>query len=314
MSLGTAAIVADVSEPEERDKRRDRYQRATAAGAGAAIGAIIAGPAGVVVGAAMAPLLEPWAVRLWEELSADGRRRADEALAAACEALDCEPDELGERMMESERTRLQAGIAVSAAAKTVWPAKVRVLGRALASDLLAEDEATVDTEMLILAAMAEIEAPDLSLLELLGCRVPPQVVGQAEIAHPRLNEHGIFLPRHGWTQVEVGLYRARLKPVLPSLLGPLQRHGMIMQDDNMTDAMVKMSQAMEQQAAQRQRRNGGRQMGVPVSLASAGIENLAPRSWSITDLGELALERYREAGTDLPDGWAPNRPATNATR
>jgi hypothetical protein len=130
----------------------------------------------------------------------------------------------------------------------VAPAKVRVLGRALASGLLAEDEATVDTEMLILVAMADIEAPDLSLLELLACRVPPLVVGEAEVAHPRLNRHGIFLPRHRWTQVEVGLYRYRLKPVLPSLLGILQRHGLIMQDDNMTKAMVNMSEAMQQQA------------------------------------------------------------------
>jgi hypothetical protein len=62
---------------------------------------VLGGPAGGVVGAALGPLLEPWAAKLWEELSADGRRRADQALAAACEAMDRQPGELGERMMES---------------------------------------------------------------------------------------------------------------------------------------------------------------------------------------------------------------------
>lgn len=302
-----------MGEPEEGEKRRDRYQRGMAAGAGAVIGVVIAGPAGAVVGAALGPVLEPWAAKVWEELSADGRRRAGEALAAACEALECEPKELGERIVASERARLQAGIAISAATRTVWPAKVRVLGRALAAGLLAEDEATIDTEMLILAAMTEIEAPDLSLLELVACRVPPRAVGAAQIAHPRLNEHGIFLPRHGWTEAEVGRYRSRLKPVLPSLLGTLQRHGLIMQDDNTVEAMVRMSEAMEQEAAQRQRLNGGRLQGVPVGLSAAGIGNPAPQSWSATDLGELVLERYREAGADLPNGWAPSKPAASGT-
>jgi hypothetical protein len=284
-----------------------------ASGLGAGVGALHAGPIGAIVGAILGPVLEPLAAKVWAELSADGRRRAGETLAAACETLECDSDELDQRIGESERTRLQAGIAVSAATKTVWPAKVRVLGRALASGILAEDEATVDTEMLILAAMADIEAPDLSLLELLACRVPPLTVGEAEIAHPRLNKYGAFLPRHGWTQIEVGLYRTRLKLVLPSLLGTLQRHGLIMQDDNTVEAMVKMSEAMEQQTAWKQHINGGRLRGVPVGLSSAGIGNLVPQSWSVTDLGELVLERYREAGADLPDGWAPAKPTASGT-
>jgi hypothetical protein len=40
---------------EDPEKRRDRYQRAAAAGAGAAIGAVMAGPAGAIVGASAGP-------------------------------------------------------------------------------------------------------------------------------------------------------------------------------------------------------------------------------------------------------------------
>lgn len=91
--------------------------------------------------------------------------------------------------------------------------------------------------------------------------------------------------------------------MLPSLLETLQRHGLIIQDDNTAKDMVKLSEATEQQAARRQRPNGGRLQGAPVSLSSAGMHNVAPPpSWSATNLGDQVLERYREAGADLPDG------------
>lgn len=82
----------------------------------------------------------------------------------------------------------------------------------------------------------------------------------------------------------------------------------------MVEAMVRMSKAMEDEAARRQRVNGGRLKGVPVSLSSIGVGGIAPQqSWSVTDLGELVLERYREAGADLPEGWAPGKAAASGT-
>jgi hypothetical protein len=272
-----------MTEPQEEKERRDRCQRGMAVGAGAAIGVLLGGPTGAVVGAALGPVLEPWAARVWEELSADGRRRAGEALAAACEALECDPAELGERIVASERTRLQAGIAISAATRTVWPTKVRVLGRALASGLLAEDDTTIDTEMLVLAAMADIEARDLSLLELLSS-----------------------YNRHGWTEEEIGRQRSPLKPALHGLLGTLQRHGLILQDDIAIDTMTKLWEEIERRKPWRD--------DAPLLLASGRFVDLAPeQSWSVTDLGGLVLERYREAGADLPDGWASTKPTASGT-
>ncbi len=270
-------MVAGVSDRDD-DKRRERLQRGMAVGAGAAIGVVLSGPAGAVVGAALGPMLEPWAARVWDELSADGRRRASEALAAACEALDCEPEELGERILASDLTRLQAGIVISAASRTVWPAKVRVLGRALASGLLAEDEATIDTEMLILTAMAEIEALDLSLLEL-------------------LTNH----PPRDWTEDEIGRKRPHLKHVVHSLLGTLRRHGLIMQDDIAIVTMTNLWEEIERRKPWRD--------DAPL-LNSTWFVDLAPeQSWSLTVLGLDVLDRYREAGADLPDGWAPTEPS-----
>jgi hypothetical protein len=271
-----------MGEPQEAEERRDRYQRGMAVGAGAAIGVVLGGPAGAVVGAALGPMLEPRAARVWEELSADGRRRAGEALAAACEALECAPDELGERIAASERTRLQAGIAISAATRTVWPAKVRVLGRALASGLLAEDEATIDTEMLILAAMAEIEALDLSLLEL-------------------LTKH----PPHDWTEDEIGRRRPHLKHVVHSLLGTLQRHGLIMQDDIAIVTMTNLWEEIERRKPWRD--------DAPLLLSDRFVDLAPEQSWSLTVMGLDVLDRYREAVADLPDGWAPGKPAASGT-
>ncbi len=294
--------------PDRSDdhERRRRYQRAGAAAAGALLGEVVAGPVGIAAGAALGHILEPVAAQIWDELSAGGRRRAGETLAAACEVLDCDAGKLEDRITASERTLLMAGVCISAATRTVWPAKVRALGRALASGLLAEDEATIDVEQLIIAAMADLEAPHLSMLELLACRVPPRFVGDEQIAHPRQNEHGITLPRHGWTQRQIGFYRPSLAPVAHSLLGTLQRHGLVAADDHTATALHKaLDELRKQSARQHQPRAGLPSSAPPVAdIPEMTLRRITPpASWSATDVGELVLDRYREAGADLPDGW-----------
>ena len=59
------------------------------------------------------------------------------------------------------------GFALEAATRTAWEDKVRTLGRSLASGLLADDNAKIDTEQMIIAAIADIEGPQLAMLELL---------------------------------------------------------------------------------------------------------------------------------------------------
>ena len=58
-------------------------------------------------------------------------------------------DEMNERINASERTQLLTGFALSAATRTVWEDKLRTLGRSLASGLLADDGAKIDTEQII---------------------------------------------------------------------------------------------------------------------------------------------------------------------
>ena len=72
-------------------------------------------------------------------------------------------DEMEERINASGRTQLLTGFALNAATRTTWQGKLRTLGRSLASGLLAEDDSQIDTEQMIIAAVTDIEGPQLAL-------------------------------------------------------------------------------------------------------------------------------------------------------
>ena len=78
----------------------------------------MAGPVGAIGGAALGRLLERLVERIWEEVSRDGRRRAAEVLASAAEAAGRPIEEVTELSHASKKTRLLAGIAMSAATRT----------------------------------------------------------------------------------------------------------------------------------------------------------------------------------------------------
>jgi hypothetical protein len=153
------------------DERQDRNERAAAAALGAAAGAVMAGPVGAIAGAALGPVLEPLVSGTWAEISESARRRQTDVLFSAIHA-GVPIEEMEERIKASERTKLITGLALSAAARTAWEDKVRTLGRSLASGLLADDNATIDVEQMIIAAIADIEGPQLAMLEMLVTWVP----------------------------------------------------------------------------------------------------------------------------------------------
>ena len=126
----------------------------------------MAGLFGAAVGAGLGPKLEPLVKGVWAELSESARRRQTDVLFWAI-YLGIPIDELEERINASERTQLLTGVALSAASRTAWEDKVRTLGRSLAAGLLAKDNAKIDTEQMIIAAIADIEGPQLAMLELL---------------------------------------------------------------------------------------------------------------------------------------------------
>ena len=130
------------------DERRNRNQRAVAAAAGPALGSVIDGPVGAIAGAALGPMLEPMVTGIWAELSEKTRQRQVDVLVSAIHA-GIPIEEMEERINASERTQLLTGVALNAAARTASEDKVRTLGRSLASGLLADDNAKIDTEQMI---------------------------------------------------------------------------------------------------------------------------------------------------------------------
>lgn len=234
-------------------------------------------------------LLLPLAEKVWAEVTAEGRGRGAETLASACEALDdCEPAELEGLIGASDRTRLLAGIALSAATRTAWQAKVRTLGRSLASGLLAADDAQIDTEQLIIAAIADIEGPQPSLLDLLACWVPPLGPGRAVAepyeANPSLE--GWHVGGRLWTSEDIGTARPPLRPIVRSLLGTLQRHGLATQNDNTAQALENYSQEFDRKQARRV---------VQATPRISGATVTPPATWSPTELGRNAYRQGAES-------------------
>lgn len=294
----------------EDDGQTDRNARALSAGVGALIG-LPFGPVGSVAGAALGPLLEPYVSDIMYLIGQAGRRRGAEALAEACEGTDLSVDETLSLIFADERYLLLAATAVFAAMRTTWEGKVPTLGRSLASGLLASDDAEVDTEQLIMLAVADIEAPHLALLDLLVARHPPQTMGEREPVRLDIPEYSYSASmdntwnagRRKWSIGQIQHYRPRLAPVFSSLIGTLQRHGLAVFDANSEQAIEQLGEAVYSEAARRdqEQRTGKRQR------RPSRVFKVTPRpgTWEPTELGEQVWLRFHKAGADVPDVWLP---------
>ena len=242
-----------------------------------------------------------------------GQQNQVDVLVAAIHA-GIPVEEMEERINASERTRLLTGYALSAASRTAWEDKVRTLGRSLASGLLADDNAKIDTEQMIIAAITDIEGPQLAMLELVVRWEPgrqaggPPIEGPLDVpAYSHSRSHDGSWQVHGrkWNTRQIAFARLNLAPIAPSLLGTLQRHGLVVQNDNTSEAIERYQGALEKAIGQQYARDGRagafRPSGVP-KVNRAG--DLAPEpTWSPTELGEQVFLRFCDAGTELPDVW-----------
>jgi hypothetical protein len=301
------------ADDRDDDERREQRKRAAAAAGGALLGGVIAGPLGGAVGAGLGPILEPLVSGVWAELSASARQRQTDVLFWAIRN-GVTVDEMEARINASGRTQLLTGFALSAASRTAWEDKVRTLGRSLASGLLAEDNAEIDTEQMIIAAITDIEGPQLAMLELLVAWRPgrnvaePLISGPLDLpdeSHGRNADSSWHVVWREWSRERIAHARPNLAPLAPSLLGTLQRHGLVVQNDKTGEAIEKYAQAFEKKLGDQYRREGRagafRPSSVPRVSNQAG---LAPEpTWSPTELGEQVFLRFRDAGTELEDVW-----------
>lgn len=136
------------------------------AGFGAVVGAVT-GPAGLVIGPVAALPMAMLTHRVFDEF-----RHWRENYAALVVQTAAEDLGLDSAAFESEVTSTKSGFtifgeAVLAGGNTLSEQKVRALGTALANGLR-DDQARVDSERLMIGALAAIEEPHMKVLAMLG--------------------------------------------------------------------------------------------------------------------------------------------------
>ena len=227
-------------------------------------------------------------------------------LAAAAEEAGCDAEQLDGLIRASESSKLQTGLAMNAAQRTAWPPKVRALGRVLAEGLLASDEAEVDVQQQALVAMADLERLHLVLLELLVKYEPRWFVGGPAIelhslpsyrdsymrepgtADAEVIKEWNVAPARKWATGQILEVRPQLRPILTTLLGTLQRHGLAAENNNTPQALNQLSKEIVKLVNnQAQNRNNG-QLIRPSTLNSTAVRG-ARSNWSPTELGEEDL-------------------------
>jgi hypothetical protein len=100
-------------------------------------------------------------------------QRAAASLQHAADTAGLSLDQLEHRIVARPITVELTARALDAAARTNLEAKIRALGTALATGALAEDDALVDQELIIVQALTPLEAPHVKVLHLASTpRVP----------------------------------------------------------------------------------------------------------------------------------------------
>lgn len=296
---------------EDEDREPDDVGPKIVAGLAVASAGIRLGPEAALALGAASPLFESLAERVWGELRPDARQRAARVLVTAAEEVGCDDEQLGELIGSSETSKLQAGLAMDAAQRTAWPPKVYALGRALAAGLIAADLDEVNIQDQALAAMTDLERLHVILLELL-VRCEPRSTMEGPAAEPHLlpsyldvflgggdadNPKMWSIGRRKWTARQIIEARPQLRPVLTSLLGTLERHGLAAENDTAPDGLAQLSKDLAKQVNQHAGKMQRSRQARPLTLREATVRNLAA-NWSPTELGETILGYYRLAGEE----------------
>lgn len=259
--------------------------KAVAVGIGAAAGLPL-GPVGVVGGAVGGSLLGPPTVRMLQRIRQAMARRGQRVVDVASETAGLSSEELFTRISEDEGLQVLAFNAIDAATRTVWDDKLMTLGSSLASGALSSSEAKFSTEQLVMAAIGDMEAPHLALLDLLMAWRPPQTVDETTpirldipgYSHSQPSGRAWSVGQRKWYVHAIETYRPRLTPILTALIGTLQRHGLVIYESIIEDSSALRDQSYKPE------------------LQRPYVEP--------TELGELVWLRFHNAGANVPYVWA----------
>jgi hypothetical protein len=166
---------------------------------------------------------------------------------------------------------------------------------------------------MIMAAIADIEAPHLALLELLVRWTPRlQADGQSVSGPLDIPAYSLSRSYNGswqvherkWNLDQITHTRPNLSSITHSLLGTLQRHGLVVQNNNTAEAVEQYAEELEKDSARYEREGGARAFhpSGPPHVAHVG-RLIPPLTWSPTELGEMVFLRFLDAGAGLDDVW-----------
>lgn len=243
----------------------------------------LAGTSAGAVAAAAAPLITKAFSSLGQRHIAQAQRGGESVLEEAVEASGMSADQLAAAAADSPERLLLAGTALEAGTRTVNADKWRALGRSLANGLT--DDALVDPELLIVAALADIEAPHIKVLRHVAEEWPPVWT----LAGPQSFTREAAQPGEPvWSAKDLGAALPELGIVLEPVIATLIRHGLLTEVDQVAKAL----EDVERKRLDRQRRaerTGGR-----VSSFPDRVEPIQAR-WRASSFGSHVLELLRAA-------------------
>lgn len=156
------------------------------------------------------------------QLRADRRRRGAAMLDQAGGYAGMSVDDLVLLLSADEAHRYLLYRTVQAAADSISESKTRTLAAALASGALSSDPAAVDEALLVVAAVAPLEAPHVRLLEILATVAPEWHVGDSgeEWQSPPSR-------RESWTRDELAKRLNAPPAAVVNIVATLQALGMV---------------------------------------------------------------------------------------
>ncbi len=263
------------------------------------------GPAAGIMAAGAIPYVSAGLQRAAAEFYRDGTDRVTRMLGYGCEESGDDPEQFANRVSENEETRLLAANAASAAFNTTWEPKVIALGRLLARGLVEVSGGVIPLRTYVLPAMAELEQFDVALLNVLVNYEPDHMMGlppvrpYKDLGTPWGPTEGWSAGRRRWTASEISRFRPQLASTLPGLLGTLQRHGLVVQNDTSPEiAELYLKDVIDKYNSELGAAVRGGRQGAPILMKLPLSTPQVEATWSPTELGDGVLQFYREAGDD----------------
>ena len=220
--MGLSAATSAAAVTDENDEKVDQPSSwvdpaaQVATNAATAMASAAFGPEGAAAVAGISPLLTKLFGSIGRRYVDQSTRSGTQVLAEAAEELDGDIDGLEARIGEDPARLLLAGTAVDAGCHTIHADKIRALGRALAAGVA--DDALVDAQMLVVAALADMEAPHIKVLRHIAEEHTPKMQRRPAESRPRT-------PTWPLKALETALPEA--EALLLPILATLERHAAV---------------------------------------------------------------------------------------